>query len=227
MPGVYDAKLQICEYGKRLYDARLIVSIDGNLSCRIADDEILVTPSGVCKGQLAPSMIVTTDLAGNVRYDSGKPSSEFPMHLEIYRRRPDVRAVVHAHPPTATGFAVAGLSLDQCVLTEVVSFLGAVPLVPYSTPSTEEVPRNVGPYIERANAVLLANHGATTVGETLDEAFRRMEAVEHMARILLVARQLGQVSVLTQEQVDRLYNVAYGTGGPVGWACRPREGDGG
>ncbi len=152
-----------------------------------------------------------------------KPSSELLMHLAIYQDRPDVKAVVHAHLPYATGFAAAGLALDKCVLPEIVMTLGSIPLAAYGTPSTEEVPESVSKWIGQADAVLLANHGAVTVGSTLMEAFYRMERIEHYARICFIARQLGGERLLTPEEVQKIYSLREESGmtnlNPGCWTC--------
>jgi L-fuculose-phosphate aldolase len=194
---------QVC---RRLYDRGLVAGPDGNVSVRLSDQSILVTPSGLSKVDVTPDDLVIVNLDGKVLDGGRAPSSELGMHLRIYRRRDDVRAVVHAHPPTATGFAVAGESFMAPVLPEVILQMGkgAVPLVPYATPGTEELPDAMEPFLGAYDAFLLANHGATTVGSTLVAAHQRMESLEHAARILLAARAVGRVNELTAAQANRL-----------------------
>lgn len=194
----------IAEVCRRLYERGLIAGPDGNVSVRLSDGSILVTPSGMSKGIVTAEDLVVVDMEGRELVGSRSPSSELRMHLRIYQRRPDARAVVHAHPPTATGFAVAGESFMAPVLPEVILQMGAVPLVPYATPGTDALADALEPYLARHDAVLLANHGATTLGRTLTEAHHRMESLEHAARILLAARAVGRVQELGAADVEAL-----------------------
>ena len=191
---------QIAQVGRWLYEKRLIAATEGNISVRLGD-RVLITPSGQCKGLLDPGEIVETDLDGSKTSGEGSPSSEVILHLAIYRRRPDVGAVVHAHPPYATAFAVAGIALDRPVLPEVVLLIGKVPLVAYATPGSDEAANNVGTLIEGHDALLLGNHGVVTCGADLCSAFFRMETLEHFAWISTIARVLGGQRELTAEQV--------------------------
>lgn len=202
----YEAERALmCAVGKLLYDRGYVAANDGNLSMKTAPDRLLVTPSGVSKGRLTPDMLLVTDLEGNVLEGNRHPSSETKMHLAVYRGRPDVGAVVHAHPPVSTAFAVCRRGMETPYLSELVTGLGAVPCTPsFAMLSTDEVPRSVGPYLADHCAVLLANHGALTWGEDLWEAFDRMETVEHTAKILLNARLLGDPVALTQEETAEL-----------------------
>lgn len=185
---------------RRLWERGLVAGPDGNVSVRLPDGRVLVTPGGGAKVDVSEGALLVVDLDGAVVQGEGHPSSELAMHLALYRARPDVGAVVHAHPPTATGFAVAGESIPDGVLPEVVCQMGAVALVPYFTPGTPAAADAFAPYIAGHEAFLMANHGATTVGPTLDVAHRRMESLEHAARIVLTARLLGRVTPLTAEQ---------------------------
>jgi L-fuculose-phosphate aldolase len=203
----FQHKKDIIEIGRRLYQKGFVASNDGNISTRIGATEILATTTGVSKGFLGPEDIILVDMRGNKIAGRGEPSSELKMHLLVYEKRPDVKAVVHAHPPVSTGFAVAGIPLAQCILPEVVVSLGAVPVAAYGTPSTYEVCDAIAPYVERSEAFLLANHGVVTLGENAFQAYYRMETVEHFARILLTARLLGNVNVLSHEQVEKLMEV--------------------
>ena len=201
---VESLRADIVEIGRRMYARGYTASNDGNISVRIGDDRLLMTPKSVCKGFMTPDMMCVTDLEGRKIQGDRDPSSEILMHLEVYRQRPDVRAVVHAHPPTATGFAVAGIPLDRAVLAEVVTTLGSIPLAEYATPSTSELPDAVRQYIKAHDGMLLANHGALTVGSDLYSAYYRMETVEHFAKISLVARLLGRENLISREEVIRL-----------------------
>jgi L-fuculose-phosphate aldolase len=189
---------------RRLYDRGLIAGAEGNVSVRVRPGCILVTPAGVAKADLRPSDLVAIDARGRRRRGAGRPSTEIAMHLRIYASRPDVHAVVHAHPPVATGFAVAGETFASAVLPEVVLGLGPVALVPYATPGTEALADRLEPLLTGHDVFLLSNHGATTIGPSLAVAYSRMESLEHSARILLAARLLGQVRTLTAEQVRDL-----------------------
>lgn len=192
---------------RRLWERGLIAGPDGNVSVRLDDRRILVTPSGLSKVDVEPDDLVELSLDGSHLSGRRTASSEVRMHLRIYERRPDVRAVVHAHPPTATAFAVAGEGFMAGVLPEIILMLGQVPLLPYATPGTPELADRFDPYVARHDAFLLANHGATTCGPTLVLAHQRMESLEHAARILLGARLLGRVNELTPEQVAALVAV--------------------
>jgi L-fuculose-phosphate aldolase len=189
---------------RRLYERGLIAGPDGNVSVRVAPDRILVTPSGISKVDLEEGNLVELSLDGTKLSGEGAPSSEVAMHLRAYRVRPDVAAVVHAHPPVATGFSVAGETITDGVLPEIILQVGTVPLVPYATPGTEAVPDAMAPFLPNHDAFLLANHGATTLGRTLGEAHQRMESLEHAAKILLTARRLGCVNALDASAVAAL-----------------------
>lgn len=189
---------------RQLAERGLIAGRDGNLSVRLGSDRVLVTPSGVIKALLEAADMVEVDLSGRKRRGRHKPTSELDLHLRILERRPDVNAVVHAHPPVATGFAVAGQGFQPDVLPELILQCGHVPLVPYGTPGTRELGDQVERFITGHDALLLANHGAVTVGPTLDAAWIRMESLEHAARIICTARTLGQVNELTPDALARL-----------------------
>lgn len=195
---------QIVTVCRRLYERGLIAGPDGNVSVRLDADRVLVTPSGMSKVDVEEEDLVELALDGRRLAGDRDPSSEVILHLRMYSRRPDVRAVVHAHPPVATGFAVAGQGLDAPVLPELIAQMGPVPLVPYATPGTSDLADAFEPFIAAHDAFLMANHGALTVGATLRAAHQRMESLEHAARILLTARQLGGVRELTPAQVATL-----------------------
>src|SRR6195256_1394271 len=200
-------RADIVEIGRRMYARGYTASNDGNISVRLGTDRLLMTPKSVCKGFMTPDMMCITDLEGRKLQGERDPSSEMLMHLEVYRQRPDVRAVVHAHPPIATGFAVAGIPLDRAVLAEVLTTLGSIPIAAYATPSTAELPEAVRQYIRAHDGMLLANHGALTVGSDLFSAYFKMETIEHFAHISLVARLLGGERLLSRQEVDRLQGV--------------------
>jgi L-fuculose-phosphate aldolase len=195
---------------RRLYDRGLIAGPDGNVSVRLSDDTILVTPSGRSKVDVSESDLVIVDQVGTVLDGTLPASSELRMHLRIYARRRDVRGVVHAHPPTATGFAVAGESFMAPILPEVILQMRTVPLVRYATPGTEALADLFDPLLDDHDAFLMANHGATTLGATLELAHQRMESLEHAARILLVARALGRVNELSATDVRALLGASGG-----------------
>ncbi len=191
--------------GRLLYDRGYVAANDGNISVKVAEDRLLITPSGVSKGRMTPEMLLVTDMDGTVIEGDRHPSSEGKMHLEVYRGRPDVNAVVHAHPPVSTAFAVCRRGLETPYLSELVAGLGQVPCTPsFAMLSTEEVPESVRPYLAEHNALLLANHGALAWGGDLWEAFDRLETVEHTAKIVLNAQLLGGGIPLTEEEVSRL-----------------------
>lgn len=189
---------------RRLYEKGLIAGAEGNVSVRLADGQILITPSGVPKVDVSPNDLVIVDARDGRVAGSGRASSELGMHLRIYESRPDVGAVVHAHPPLATAFGVAGEDLMAPVLPEIVILTGGVPLVPYATPGSVALADAIEPFLEQHDAFLMANHGATSIGSTLSSAHARMESVEHAARTLLAARVLGRVTTLSATQYDEL-----------------------
>lgn len=221
-PALRDA---IVEVGRRLYARGYTASNDGNISARLEAGRLLMTPKGVCKGFMSPDMMCITDLEGRKLAGDRDPSSEMQMHLEVYRQRPDIAAVVHAHPPIATGFAVAGIPLDRAVLAEVVTTLGSVPIAEYATPSTRELPEAVRKYVKAHDGMLLANHGALTLGTDLFSAYYKMETIEHFAKISLVARMLGGERLLSRQEVDRLQGLRglYGIAAPAP-ICPPDSG---
>ena len=210
-------RADIVEAGRRMDARGYVASNDGNISTRLDPDRLLTTPKSVPKGYMTPDMMVIVDYEGRKLAGDRDPSSELPMHLEIYRNRPDVNAVVHAHPPTATGFATAGVPLTRAVLAEVVTTLGSIPIAEYATPSTEELPAAVRKYIKAHDGLLLANHGALALAGDVMSAYYRMETIEHFAKISLVARTLGRGNVLSRGEVDRLQGLRgmYGIASPA------------
>lgn len=203
----FEIKREICEIGKRIYTKGFVAANDGNISVKVNDNEFWATPTGVSKGYLTPDMLIKVDANGKVLEGTWKPSSELKMHLRVYKERSDVGAVVHAHPPTATGFAIAHIPLDKFTMPEAVIFLGTVPIAPYGTPSTDEIPDAISEYLQNHDAVLLENHGALTVGHDLMTAYFKMETLEFFAKISLVARQLGGEKELNCEQVGKLMDI--------------------
>jgi L-fuculose-phosphate aldolase len=206
------ARAEIVEVGRRLYARGLVHATAGNITMRLGPGRILATPSGPCKGYLRPEDMVVVDEGGALVEGTGSPSSEIRLHLEVYARRPDVLAVVHAHPPVATAFAACNLGLTELVLPEVVVPMGRVPLAPYGTPGTAELPATIRPLIEQHDAILLANHGVVTSGVDVFDALYKMETVESFATILLMARQLGGPVELTDEQVSKLMAIRRAAG---------------
>lgn len=200
------ARAVLTDLGRRSYERAYVAANDGNISCRIAEDTILITPSGVSKGYMTEAMMVKVALDGRV-LSEGKPSSEMKMHLRIYREDPDIQGVTHLHPPFATAFSAAGIPLDRAILTEAVMAVGVVPVAPYALPGTEEVPDSIAPFIHEYNAVLLANHGALSWGKDVYQSFYFMESMEQCARIQLYLRMLGSRGTLSGEQVNRLLDM--------------------
>jgi L-fuculose-phosphate aldolase len=200
------SRAEIVEVGRRLYNLFLVAANDGNISVRLNDKELLITPTGVSKGFMKAEHILKITPDGEVlsQYGQFRPSSELRLHLAIYRHRPDVRAVVHAHPPTATGFAVAGVSMESVFLPEVAVAIGPTPLVPYATPGGQELADSVVPYLQDHKSLLLSNHGAVTYANDLTHALFQLECMELSARVFLTAQQLGHVNVLSAEQVQAL-----------------------
>jgi len=204
---LYSLKRDIVEVGRRVYQRGYVASNDGNISARVDEKRVVITPTGVSKGFMNTDEMVLVDMDGNVLDGQKRPSSEVFMHLRIYNDRPDVNAVCHAHPPYATGFAVAGIPLTKCILPEVIIVLGGIPLAEYGTPGTEEFYQPILKYLQDYDAFLLANHGALTIGKDLFNAYYKMETLEHYAHIAFVATQLGQVNTLNPEQTQKLFDI--------------------
>ena len=206
-PDVAEAREDVCAVGRLLYERGYVASNDGNISVRCGEDEVLITPSGVSKGRMEPRMLVRCDLSGRPLTcdESGRfPSSEIKMHLEVYRARPDVRAVVHAHPVFATAFAILRKDLDEAYLPELVLNFGKIPVAPVALLSTDEVPLSIRPYLADYNGLLLANHGALAWGKDVWAAFDLMETIEHSAKIYKAVHDLGGGVELTDGQVAHL-----------------------
>jgi len=211
----YEQRRDLVEFGRMLHAQGFVAATDGNLSVRMDSGRVMVTPTGFSKGMLKPDDMVIVDLDGHKLSGIQNPSSEIAMHLTIYKMRPDVGAVVHAHPCTATGFASAGIALDQPMCSEIVITLGTVPLAPYATTGSMELSESLKPFIPYHEAILMANHGVVTYGCDLRQAYMRMEAVEHYAKIVLAARQLGCTRTLDSQELEKLVAVRsrYGKNG--------------
>lgn len=199
-------KEQICDVCHKMWQLGWVAANDGNVSVKLEDGTYFATPTGISKSFITPEKLVKINAKGEVLEGLAgyKPSSEIKMHLRCYRERPDVTAVVHAHPPTATGYAVAGKSLDEYSMIETVIAIGSIPLTPYGTPSTEEVPEAIAPYLQEHDVLLLQNHGALTVGADLITAYYRMETLELFAKISLTAHLLGGAQEIPRPQIDKL-----------------------
>jgi L-fuculose-phosphate aldolase len=197
------ARKIIIEIGKLLYDRSYVVSSDGNVSIRLGEDLVLATPTMTCKGRMTEDSLALTDMDGKP-LGKQKASSELAMHLLIYKERPDIKAVCHAHPPHGTAFAVAGLAIDQPILSEVILTLGCVPLTGYGTPSTNELTEAMKPFVKNHNALLMANHGAVAYGEDAWQAFDRLETLEHTAKIAILSRALGGANNLPADAIEKL-----------------------
>lgn len=207
MKSPFEIKKEICEVGHKLWLKGFVAANDGNISVKINDHEYYCTPTGVSKGSLTPDMIIKVDENGKKLEGKLNPSSEIKMHMRVYRERPDVTAVVHAHPPVATAFTVADIDLDQYILPEAVLTIGNVPTCDYGTPSTMEIPDSLDPYIQNHDAFLLRNHGALTVGCNLNKAFFVMEEVEFNAVICKHAMDLGAVHEISNDQLKKLMDL--------------------
>ncbi len=198
----------LVEVARLCYQRRYICGTEGNFSIRMADNVILTTPASSCKGRLGPDELVLTDFEGNAIDGSGRrPSTELAMHLTSYKQRPDVKAIVHAHPTVAVGFTVAGKSLAKCVLPEVVCTLGQIPVAPYATPSTDEVSNSIIDLVTKYDALVMDHHGALALGKDIWDAYYKLETLEHHAETMMVAHLLGGVKPLQASQVEKLLDI--------------------
>lgn len=208
---------QICDVCHKMWQLGWVAANDGNVTVKLEDGTFLATPTGISKSFITPEKLVHIDENGEVLDgpEGAKPSSEIKMHLRCYKEREDVGAVVHAHPPTATGFAVAHLDLDRYTMIETVIAIGSIPITPYGTPSTYEVPDSIAPYLQEHDVLLLENHGALTVGADLITAYYRMETLELYAKISLTAHLLGGEKEISRKNIDRLIGMRkdYGVSG--------------
>jgi L-fuculose-phosphate aldolase len=213
----HEHRRDICAVGRWMHDRGYVASTDGNVSVRLGAGRILTSPTCISKGMMNTEDLVITDLAGRPLSGSRKASSELAMHLLIYRLRPDINAVCHAHPPVATGYAAAGMALDQPILCELVIGLGSVPVASYGTPGTPELTDAIEPLVQGHDAILMANHGVVTYGPDLLTAFLRMETAEHFARVALVTELLGKQKLLSHSDVEKLLaaRARYGAGAQI------------
>jgi L-fuculose-phosphate aldolase len=204
MPTERKHREEIVRYGRMLHERGFVAAMDGNLSVRLKSDRILVTPTCLSKGSMRPADMVIVDMEGQRVSGHRNVTSEIGMHLLIYRMRPDVQAICHAHPPTATGFAAAGIALTEPLVCEVVMGLGCIPLARYGTPGTSELAQTLEPYVPSYDAILMSNHGVVAYGDTLEHAYMKMETVEHFAQIALVTHLLGRQQPLKQVEIEKL-----------------------
>ncbi len=204
MKGERQHREEICHIGRMIHERSYVAATDGNLSVRLDHDTVLSTPTSISKGMMEPEDLVVVDMQGRKVTGQRNVSSEIAMHLLIYRQRADVAGIVHAHPPTATGYAAAGIALNQALISEIVLALGCIPIARYGTPGTPELTEALEPLVPHYDAILMANHGVVTYGEDLLRAYMKMETVEHFARITLVTHLLGRQQLLSQEDVGKL-----------------------
>jgi L-fuculose-phosphate aldolase len=200
----WETRRDIIAIARQVYDAGIVAATDGNISHRIMTDRIMITPSGTSFANLNSETLAYVDMDGTVLSFGHKPSSELPMHLEIYRQRPDVNAIIHAHPPFATALTLTGSSLGDPILPEVVMMFGDIPTAPYATPSTTESAQSIRNLIKDHQAILLDHHGAVTYGKTLEEAFHKMEKLEHAAKTIIAAKSIGTPKPLDEQQLSKL-----------------------
>jgi L-fuculose-phosphate aldolase len=196
--------IDIC---KRVHSNGWVASNDGNISIRIGPNAVLCTPTGMSKGYLRTDQLVKVDMDGNKLEGELEASSEVKIHLDVYKNKKGINSAVHAHPPYATAYAVAGIPLDQCVIPEIIVSLGSIPLTKYGTPSTQEIPESIRKYLPDHNAFLLENHGAFTIGNDVHQAYYRMESMELFAKISLLARTLGNVNTISEENVQKIMDM--------------------
>lgn len=197
-------KEKICDIGRRIYQNGFVAANDGNITVKLSKTEFLTTPTGISKGYLTPEMIVKVNENGEILEGTYQPSSEVKVHLNVYKEREDVKAVVHAHPPFATALAVAHLPMDRYILPEAVFNLGAVPIVPYAQPSTQDLADGLIPYLQKYDAYILENHGTVTVGSDLIKAYYKTETLEYNAKIMYLTELLGKYHELPKNEIDKL-----------------------
>jgi len=209
MVAEYEIKKFMCEIGKRVYNNGFVAANDGNFSVRISENELLATPTGVSKGYMTPDMICKVNMKGEVLQSNGvnKPSSEIKMHIRVYEERPDVKSVVHAHPPYGTSFAIAGIPLTKQIMPEATIFLGCIPIAEYGLPSTMQIPDAISKYLQNYDALLLENHGALTYGGDLLSAYFKMESLEFYAKLMYHSMMLGGPKELSNGQVQDLLDL--------------------
>lgn len=203
-PNELEARKAIVKYSHKVHAGGFVSATDGNLSVRLDENHVLITPSSLRKEDMYVEAPIVIDMNGAPVNDTRRPSTEYKVHLEAYRQRPDVRAVIHAHPPKAIAFTIAEMPLDTCILPEVVVTMGEVPVAPYATPSTEALPASMSELIRRTDALMLARHGSVTVGPDLGDAFKKLEKLEHNAEILIYTRILGGAKPFSGAQLEEL-----------------------
>ncbi|WP_018527040.1 class II aldolase/adducin family protein [Alkalispirochaeta alkalica] len=226
--GELEARKQIVYYSRKTHAQGLVCATDGNLSVRLSKERFLITPSGIRKEDVTIDDLLVIDSDGNPVGDTRRPSTEYKVHLEAYRRRDDISAVIHAHPPKSIAFTLTKTPLDTCILPEVVVTLGDVPVAPYATPSTDDLPGSMSDLIAVSDVVMLARHGSVTVGATMAEAFKKLEKLEHNAEILIYAHMLGGAQPFSHQEIHRLQGLRdfYGIQTKVrGCGCRPEWND--
>jgi len=206
-----ELRQQICDVGRMMYERGHIGLADGNLAVRLDEERLLVTPAGCLKGFMTPDILVVTDRTGKP-LDGGRPSTEILMHVAVLQERPDVHAVLHAHPPYCVSFSLAGIPLTRCIIPEIVVTIGNVPTVPYATPGTSELPDSIRKPIHESDVLLLERHGIVCVADEIWNAFKMLDMVEHSAKIVHLALQLGGARTLDKDQVDKLMQSRYDLG---------------
>ena len=204
MQNIFQLKKDICDIGRRIYNKGFAAANDGNITVRVSENEVLCTPTMHCKGFLKPDDIATIDMTGKQIAGNKKRSSEALLHLEIFQKRPDVKSVVHCHPPHATAFAIAREPIPQCVLPEVEVFLGDVPITKYETPGGKAFAETVLPFVEKTNVIILANHGTVSYGENVERAYWWSEILDAYCNMLMMARGLGKINYFTEEKQREL-----------------------
>ncbi|MCC7086885.1 MAG: class II aldolase/adducin family protein [Pirellulales bacterium] len=207
MNNLHQLKLEICDIGRRIYNKGFAAGNDGNISYRLSEKEVLCTPTMISKGFMKPEDLCIVDLDGNQISGKRKRSSEIRLHLTIMKARPDVKSVVHCHPPHATAFAVAREPIPQCVLPEIEVFLGDVPITTYATPGDQKFADTVLPFVQNTNVIILANHGTVSYGETVERAYWWTEILDAYCRILMLARDLGKVHHFTEQETRELLDL--------------------
>ena len=207
--GIHDRKLkeEICEIGRRVYAKGFAAANDGNISIRVGENEVLCSPTQICKGFMTPDDICAVDLDGNQIAGKRKRTSEILLHLTIMKERPDVKSVVHCHPPHATAFAIANEAIPQCILPEVEVFMGEVPIAPYETPGGQEFADTVKPFLKGTSAVILKNHGTVSFGPTVEQAYWKTEILDAYCRMLMLAKQVGNVDYLNEQKSRELIDL--------------------
>ncbi|MCA9099729.1 MAG: class II aldolase/adducin family protein [Planctomycetales bacterium] len=207
MLNIHQLRKEICEIGDRLYKKGFAAANDGNISYRIGDNEVLCSPTMICKGFMKPDDLCTVDMDGNQLSGRRKRTSEILLHLAIMKERPEIKSVVHCHPPHATAFAIAREPIPQCVLPEVEVFLGDVPIARYDTPGSQSFADTILPYVKKSNVIILANHGTVSFGETVEQAYWSTEILDSYCRMLMLAKNLGTVNYFTEGETRELLDL--------------------